>query len=603
MLKLCTPEEFVAKSNEIIHPPFDLGYHSISNIYRKNAKLELEAENEGLSNALELASAICSMMLSPSSVNEPFQPYIQFEGKRSAIADDFSSEQLEFIANVYPDMDEPLVKARFADLLWLRVNPKKVKHVHAAIQHYLMLPIDPETWHSDIGSCWERCIRLSRTIRDIDSIVKIENQLLAALDQEYADSPFMHLWIAELIESNRLCSEQYELVAESVFGKGKLTQDKHGYRQAREYLFLAEKMFKSLGNESRWLDCLVLSAEYWELEGDSRCGNGSTSQMAANSFYESALQAYRKIPVSKRYETGVAEKLVSIRSKISGSGFGSLGEMGVIQSEGVDISELVEGARKHVGGKESLELSLLFFTGFSASTYQDLRNRTIEQIQQFPLSNLFASAHMASDGRVIAKTPSLDLHGESEDNDLAIINKTIQSFHLDMQLMVQGQIIPALNQILSEFRVTKGYLKRICYQSPIVPEEREYLMSSALWSGFEHDFGNGIHLLAPQVEHVVRTILKSKGIHTSNIDQAGIENENGLTTLLNHERAKEVLGEDLWFELKAVFTESVGSNLRNEVAHGLLSDHSSNSTASVYAWWMVLRLVVRSLYEPSCELG
>tara|TARA_R110002050_G_scaffold292608_1_gene448106 strand:- start:6795 stop:7085 length:291 start_codon:yes stop_codon:yes gene_type:complete len=89
------------------------------------------------------------MMLRPDSANEPFQPFMQLEGKRSAIADDFTREQLEFIAKVFEDMNEPLVKARFADLLWLCVNPKRVGFFRTAIQNYLMLPIDPETWHYD----------------------------------------------------------------------------------------------------------------------------------------------------------------------------------------------------------------------------------------------------------------------------------------------------------------------------------------------------------------------------------------------------------------------------------------------------------------------
>ncbi|MDE9512336.1 DUF4209 domain-containing protein [Xenorhabdus bovienii] len=121
-------------------------------------------------------------------------------------------------------------------------------------------------------------------------------------------------------------------------------------------------------------------------------------------------------------------------------------------------------------------------------------------------------------------------------------------------------------------------------------------MASALWYGFEKDFGNGIYLLAPQVEHLIRILFKDHGIQTSNIDQYGIENENGLSTLLDNERAEEILGQDLLFELKAVFTESSGSNLRNNVAHGLLSDHQASlSVASVYAWWMVLRLVLYGL--------
>lgn len=96
---------------------------------------------------------------------------------------------------------------------------------------------------------------------------------------------------------------------------------------------------------------------------------------------------------------------------------------------------------------------------------------------------------------------------------------------------------------------------------------------------------------------VFRCDYLSQRVLTSNIDRDGIENENGLTTLLNNERAEEIFGEDLLFELRAVFTEPVGPNLRNEVAHGLLNDRSSTNIACVYSWWMILRLVVRSLYE------
>jgi len=600
---LCSAEEFVAKSNEIIKPPFEHGYYSICSSYREHGRLEREAQNEALANALDLASAICSMMLRPNSANEPFQPFIQLEGKRSAIADDFTSDQLEFIANVYSGVEEPLVKGRFADLLWVCVNPKKVDFVRVAIQSYLMLPIEPKTWHVDIGDCWKRCIRLALQIRDIDSIGLVETTLQSAFEKEFADSPFMRLWIADLIEGNRLCVDQHGSIAESLFEYATHCHTSGSYRVAREYLSLAERMFKAQGSEGNWLDCLVLSADCFEQEGDARCDGNTPSQMVANSFYENALQAYRKIPVAKRDELGVTVKLASIREKITEAGSGSLSEMGLVKTPGIDISEMIDSARKHVGDKESLEHSLLCFTGFSTPKYQELRNSTIEQIQQFPLSNLFGGTHMASDGRVIAKTPALSLDGEGEESELTISNKTIQNFQLDIQLTVEGLIVPALNQILSEFRVTKEYLKQICYQSPIVPEGREYLMASALWGGFEHDFGNSIHLLTPQVEHLVRTTLKNKGVHTSNIDRSGIENENGLTTLLNHERAEEILGEDLLFELKAVFTDSVGPNLRNEVAHGLLDDRSSASTSCVYGWWMVLRLVIRSLYKSEATKG
>ena len=596
-LDLCSPEEFVSKSNEIIKPPYSHGYYSISSMYRECSKLERDNHNEALANTLDLASAICSMMLRPDSANEPFLPFMQLEGKRSAIADDFNTEQLSFIESTLSDIEEPLVKARFSDVLWLRVNPKQVNHVRTAIENYLTLPIHPDSWHSDFGDCWKRCVRLTRQIRDSDSLGIIEEALESALQKDYPNSPFMHLWIAEIIDANGLCKDRVEPLAELLFDKAKGFHADNKYRESREYLSLAERIFKSLGNEESWLDCLIISADCFELEGDLRARSNAPSQMVANSFYENALQAYRRVPVARRDERGVTEKLRSIRGKITEAGSGSLSEMGLIKSPGIDITELIKSAREHVGNMETLELALLCFTGFSVPKYQDIHQRTVGNIQEFPLSNLFGGTHMAGDGRVIAKTPAINFDLDSEESEKSIFNKVIQTFQQEMQLTVEGQIIPALNQILSEFRVTREYLRLICYHSPIVPEGREYLMAGALWSGFEHEFGNGIHLLAPQVEHLVRTTLKAEGVLTSNVDRDGIENENGLTTLLNNERAEEIFGEDLLFELKAVFTEPVGPNLRNEVAHGLLNDSSSTSIASVYSWWMILRLVVRSIYE------
>jgi hypothetical protein len=206
---LCSTEEFIAKSNAIIKPPFEASYYSACSIYSEHSRLEREKLNETLANALDLASAICSMMLRPSSTNELFGPYIQINGKRSAIPDDFTTEQLKFVASVCGNIDEPMVKARFADLLWVCVNPKEIDYARSAIQLYLMLPIHADTWHSDIGDCWKRCIRLALQIRDSYSISLIEAKLLSAFEKEYPDSPYMHLWIAELIEDQRLCIEQH----------------------------------------------------------------------------------------------------------------------------------------------------------------------------------------------------------------------------------------------------------------------------------------------------------------------------------------------------------------------------------------------------------
>lgn len=590
---LFSTQEFVDKSNQIINAPFEYGYYSISSVYSEHESMERACQNNKLANALHIASRVCSMKLVPDSPNEPFRPFNQ---QVSVAIDDFTDEQLVFIANVYADITDELVKARFADLLWLRMNPKNINYARTAIQNYLLLPIDSKTWHSDVGDCWKRCIQLAHQVRDNDSIKEIESLLKSAFEKEYQNSPFMNLWIAEVIESNNLLKDKIISIAEDLFYYAVGFCSLGSYYIARDYLFLAERIFKRQGEQDSELDCLLLSAESFKDEGDSQSYGNKKNEIGANLSYESALQAYRKIPKAKRDYLGVTEKLDTLRKRITATGHNLLSEMGEFQLATIDISKIKAVSIEHVKGKQSLDLSLLYFTGFDSHTYQQSRTQAMHSLQSSIFSSLVSSSHISHDGRTIARTPSFNFSDDSAEKEQAIYNKAIQEFQISVQLIVQGSIIPALHQILSESRITKKYLEKLCYLSPIVPSNREYLMSSALWSGFEYDFRNCIHLLAPQVEHLIRIKMKDNGLVTSNLDSGGIENENGLATLLKNEHAKHILGEDLLFELQALFTESIGANLRNEVAHGLLNDQNSESHACVYAWWMILRLIVRSLY-------
>lgn len=102
------------------------------------------------------------------------------------------------------------------------------------------------------------------------------------------------------------------------------------------------------------------------------------------------------------------------------------------------------------------------------------------------------------------------------------------------------------------------------------------------------------HLLAPQIEHLVRVLLKQEDEKTSTINN-GVETECGLSTLLEKERAKEILGEDLHFELKALLADQLGPNLRNNISHGLLETGYGTSLAEIYLWWFCLRLMITSV--------
>jgi len=71
-----------------------------------------------------------------------------------------------------------------------------------------------------------------------------------------------------------------------------------------------------------------------------------------------------------------------------------------------------------------------------------------------------------------------------------------------------------------------------------------------------------------------------------------VQPERSLGPLLETPEALHAFGADGLFELQDLFTEQLGTNLRNEVAHGLLDDSGLFGADVLYAWWLLLRIFV-----------
>lgn len=573
------------------------GYSTIMQSLQASAKNMLDAERTEEHKILELLSRVASMRLIPSSLNEPFKPILEdFQmGRRSTIPEDLTTEELSFFEKILDDINEPFLKARLADILWLLRKPKNINHAKLAIDAYISHEIDELSWHKDINNCLERGVRLAIQIKDWARLEQIKSLLFAVFLKEYSDSKFMQLRIADLLDTLKIDHDLRSQIAQTLYEKANDLKNSGDFLSTIPYFELSSKKNKQCSQVEKHLESLVAIAECYVSEAEKR---SLDSNLVANGFYENAIQAYRRIPVRDRSTYDIENKIIEIRQKITSSGQASLDEMVSFTSPSVDVSDLVESSIKHVTGKTSPQDALLFFTDVSHPIkYEQLLESANDILKTSIFGSLFGGRHLSSDGRVIAITPSRNLTaGEDDPANQAVLLRQAQSqFSIHIEFAVQAQILPALKQLQLEHRFSKDLMIAICKQSPIVPEDREILLGNALWLGFENEFGLAIHLLCPQVEHIVRSLLKEAGAITTNLSIEGIENENGLSTLMDLPEAEQIFGKDLTFEIKSIFTEALGYNLRNNVAHGLLNDDESTSIASIYAWWMILRLIIRSI--------
>ena len=81
-----------------------------------------------------------------------------------------------------------------------------------------------------------------------------------------------------------------------------------------------------------------------------------------------------------------------------------------------------------------------------------------------------------------------------------------------------------------------------------------------------------IHVLVPQIEHLLRMFLGRLGIPTRKTvrNQPGITDAKNMNDVLADVRVKESLTENLWRYLAVVYIDRRGLNLRNDLAHGLV---------------------------------
>ena len=578
------------------------GYSAMWQALSAAARGAIEQGRNEHGKVLWLLADACSMMLSPSSQNEPFRPFAVFHDRRSVIPDDLPDADIMFFAQIVDAVDDDWLKARLADLVWVKGKPRNASFALKAIDAYRSIPLNTEIWIRGGQECWGRAIGLARMLRDGAGgrLEQMEASIMAALNSATRQDGFLGLWLTDLLKSNGLgrthradLAKKLEALAREFDGEGDL-------HRAREYFSAAADSYGAVPDAVKAAEMTASVAEGWVKEAIARVSSDSPSHMVAASFYENAIQTYRMIPRAERATHRVDERIADLRTHLNDSGEKSLGEMGVIRTPGVDITQLVENARKSVSGKSAREALLAFANLHCGANAEDLRKSALERMRQFPMQSLFAATVMSRDGRVIAKRPAMSLGEQpTESDEIAIRAEMIRDYGILVSIVVQGDIWPALEMLLLEHRLREADFVDLARQSPIVPKDRAELFGKALFAGYERDYVTALHLLIPQIEHMVRVHLKQAGAKTTNIDKDGIQNENGLSTLMDLPEVEQVFGKDLAFELKSLFCDPFGPNLRNELAHGLLDEDACHSPFAIYAWWLALRLAFNTWWNAA----
>ncbi len=113
-----------------------------------------------------------------------------------------------------------------------------------------------------------------------------------------------------------------------------------------------------------------------------------------------------------------------------------------------------------------------------------------------------------------------------------------------------------------------------------------------------------IHITVPFIESSLRRLFLTSGMVVSMENKFGGYDYKSISSLLGHEHASVIFkhifkdaGDDLLYTIKIIFTEKLGLNLRNKVAHGIYQSDFLNEKHSNNILFILLILSLIKINE------
>ena len=571
------------------------GYFALSNALRTAAIDAVAADAHSRGKILWLLGDACAFRLVPGNLNEPLEQATNERGQLIGPLD-FSDVDIDLLRQICGEIDNVWLRARVAEVLWLSRRPRDVQDAIAAIDAYRCIPVDVDHWFHGGKDCWRRAAVLALQIRGAGAALlrQIEAALLAAVDEPHKSGDAVPSMIEVLLDLG-LAEERVADLGDLLVARANRISSGDGTNRfflARHSLSLAKRCFAVTDDceGSADVDCAI--SQSYCAEAELRIAGENPSYFVAASFYADAIQALLDVPRVLRARRDIDQRLQMLRQRQRNVAQQSGRDFAPLRSSPIDIGSSIRRAQDAVTGKSLTEALLELAEAFPLASRRHEEESTRRRMEEFLFSRLFATQKLAADGRVIAQSPAVrDIGDNSQQTKEAVWAKMVQNYVFRVRYAVQASIAPAFRQLHVEHVVTERDMVDVVGLSGTVPGDRITLMAKGLKAGFDGDFVVALHLLIPQLEHLVRVHLRNHGETTTVTSADGLQLECSLSSLVEQPGMERVFGEDLTFEIRALFCERFGPNLRNEVAHGLLDAGSMESAESIYAWWLIFRLI------------
>mgnify|MGYP002732540255 FL=1 len=558
-------------------------YSLSPNLFIEADRIELSEEEKSI---FDLLKNIVSLRTKIHDDGIEFHPmFVMADGSRTFSIEDISEDDYLILHSLELDKMPLILRALIADILW--TNKKEFSAAKIAADAYWKLFMLWYTDEDNVGTIdmIRRAVCISVQTKQTTLYNEIQEWFNEFIDTKAASAEgFFSLKIMELFfkQKNYDVFIILKVLDDLIDGNSdNIAKVEQAYKLKTECLFKLKRKEDAIKNNN-------LLADYYLEFAEKIFKKDIQGALRAVNFYQKGIMLYRNNGESDKADAA-HKRLVEIQKEIP--------KIMVPFSVELDIKGVIDNLKANMEGLSFEECVIRLTQMFVFEKQEDIKKRVIEEFKDNPISHLFGKSLINAQGQTVLALHPLDIHDPEKDPklmELHMYQNALEKQKVAGDIWVKNALII----IRDKFVIDKSMVEFLVKDNPIIPDGRERIFQSGLYMFLNGDYYEALHILAPQVENLFRNIAREVGGLTVTLEKDGSSMEKVLSSILSLPELVDCYDNDILFTFRGLLNEQAGANIRNEIAHGIISEYACSTGVCLYFGVAVIKLL--SLTSASC---
>ena len=558
-------------------------YSLSPNLFIEADRIELSEEEKSI---FDLLKNIVSLGTKIHDDGIEFHPmFVMADGSRTFSIEDISEDDYLILHSLELDKMPLILRALIADILW--TNKKEFSAAKTAADAYWKLFMLWYTDEDNVGTIdmIRRAVCISVQTKQTTLYNEIQEWFNEFIDTKAASAEgFFSLKIMELFfkQKNFDVFIILKVLDDLIDGNSdNIAKVEQAYKLKTECLFKLKRKEDAIKNNN-------LLADYYLEFAEKIFKKDIQGALRAVNFYQKGIMLYRNNGESDKADAA-HKRLVEIQKEIP--------KIMVPFSVELDIKGVIDNLKANMEGLSFEECVIRLTQMFVFEKQEDIKKHVIEEFKDNPISHLFGKSLINAQGQTVLALHPLDIHDPEKDPklmELHMYQNALEKQKVAGDIWVKNALII----IRDKFVIDKSMVGFLVKDNPIIPDGRERIFQSGLYMFLNGDYYEALHILAPQVENLFRNIAREVGGLTVTLEKDGSSMEKVLSSILSLPELVDCYDNDILFTFRGLLNEQAGANIRNEIAHGIISEYACSTGVCLYFGVAVIKLL--SLTSASC---